>query len=144
MKEVTIYADGACSNNPGPGGWGTILIHGNKSKKLSGYKELTTNNIMELTAVIEGMNALKEKCKIDVYTDSKYIVDSVTKWLPGWQKNGWKTSSKQQVKNIELWEKILEHINFHQVSWHWVKGHDGNIYNEECDKLAKEQIISKK
>ncbi|MBU4487103.1 MAG: ribonuclease HI, partial [Candidatus Delongbacteria bacterium] len=123
MKEVTIYADGACSKNPGPGGWGVVLICGNYKKELSGYSELTTNNIMELTAVIEGMNALKEKCKIDVYTDSKYIVDSVTKWLSNWQKNGWKTYNKKPIKNIEFWGEIVNLIGFHQVNWHWIKGH---------------------
>jgi len=144
MKQVTIYADGACSKNPGPGGWGTVMIYEDKIKKLSGFKEMSTNNIMELTAVIQGLKALKEKCRVEVFTDSKYIVDSVTKWLPGWKKNGWITSSKKQVKNIDLWQELTSLSELHEVSWNWVKGHNGNLYNEECDKMAKDQIESNK
>ncbi|HAQ60851.1 TPA: ribonuclease HI [Candidatus Delongbacteria bacterium] len=144
MKQVTIYADGACSKNPGPGGWGTVLIYEDKIKKLSGFHEMSTNNIMELTAVIQGLKALKEKCRIEVFTDSKYIVDSVTKWLPGWKRNGWITSSKKQVKNIDLWQELTSLSDLHEVSWNWVKGHNGNLYNEECDKMAKDQIESNK
>jgi len=144
MKQVTLYADGACSKNPGPGGWGTVLIYGDKIKKLSGFQEASTNNIMELTAVIQGMKALKEKCRIDIYTDSKYIVDSIKEWLPNWQKNGWKTSAKKDVKNIDLWKEIIRLTELHDVEWHWVKGHNGNLYNEECDKMAKDQIEQNK
>lgn len=140
MKQVTLYADGACSRNPGPGGWGTVLIYGDKIKTISGFHNESTNNIMELTAVIEGMKALKEECRIDIYTDSKYVVDAVTQWLPNWQRNGWKTSANKPVKNAELWREILKLISFHKVDWHWIKGHNGNQYNEECDRLAKDQI----
>ena len=105
---------------------------------------MSTNNIMELTAVIQGLKALKEKCRIEVFTDSKYIVDSVTKWLPGWKRNGWITSSKKQVKNIDLWQELTSLSDLHEVSWNWVKGHNGNLYNEECDKMAKDQIESNK
>ncbi len=140
MKQVTIYADGACSKNPGPGGWGTVLIYEDKVKKLSGFQEMSTNNIMELTAVIQGLKALKEKCRIEVFTDSKYIVDSVTKWLPGWKRNGWTTSSKKQVKNLVLWKELTYLSDLHEIRWNWVKGHSGNLYNEECDKMAKDQI----
>jgi len=140
MKQVTIYADGACSKNPGPGGWGTVLIYEDKVKKLSGFQEMTTNNIMELTAVIQGLKALKVKCRIEVFTDSKYIVDSVTKWLPGWKRNGWITSSKKQVKNLGLWQELTSLSELHDIRWNWVKGHNGNLYNEECDKMAKDQI----
>jgi len=142
MKEVTLYADGACSRNPGPGGWGAVLLYGDRIKKISGFNPETTNNIMEMTAVIEGMSVLKEKCKIDIYTDSKYVVDSATMWLLNWQKNGWKTSAKKPVKNIELWKKIIELSAFHHTKWYWVKGHDGNKYNEECDEMARNEILS--
>lgn len=144
MKQVTLYADGACSRNPGPGGWAAILIYGEKVKKLSGFQQDSTNNIMELTAVIEGMKALKEKCEIDIFTDSKYIVDAVSEWLPNWQRNGWKTSAGKPVKNVELWREIVELKGFHKIKWNWIKGHDGNLYNEECDVMAKEQIESNK
>lgn len=144
MKQVSIYADGACSKNPGPGGWGVILIYGDKVKKMSGFQEDSTNNIMEMTAVIEGMKALKERCEVNIFTDSKYVVDSVTEWLPNWKKNGWITSSRKPVKNIDLWKEIVELSGHHKVNWHWIKGHDGNEYNEECDKLAKEQIAENK
>ncbi|MDD3044152.1 MAG: ribonuclease HI [Candidatus Delongbacteria bacterium] len=142
MKKVTMYTDGACSKNPGPGGWGVVLIYGEKIKKVSGYSSMTTNNIMELTAFIEGMKLLKEKCEVDLYTDSKYLTDSATKWLTGWEKNGWKTSAKKEVKNIPLWKTISEMIRSHKVVFNWVKGHDGNLYNEECDRLAREEILT--
>jgi len=141
MKKVTMYTDGACSKNPGPGGWGAVLIYGNVIKKISGYSPETTNNIMELTAFIEAMRLLKEKCEVDLYTDSKYLTDSATVWLNNWHKNGWKTSGKKDVKNISLWKEISDMINFHKVNFNWVKGHDGNLYNEECDRLAREEIL---
>lgn len=142
MKEVILYTDGACSGNPGPGGWGAILIYKGTVKKISGYSRRTTNNVMELTAVIKGLEILKEKCMIDVYTDSKYIVDSVTLWLENWIKNGWKTSTKKPVKNIDCWQIIVELKQHHDIKWHWVRGHDGNEYNEECDRIARQEIIS--
>lgn len=141
MKKVTMYTDGACSKNPGPGGWGTVLIYGDRIKRISGYCGMTTNNIMELTAFIEGMKMLKEKCEVDLYTDSRYLVDSATKWLHGWICSGWRTSSRKEVKNIGLWKEISSVIAAHKVNFNWVKGHDGNTFNEECDRMAREEII---
>lgn len=140
MKEVSLYTDGACSFNPGPGGWGAVLIYQGKEKKISGFCGNTTNNIMEITAVIEGLDLLKEKCRVKVYSDSKYVVDSAEKWLDGWKRNGWRRADKKPVKNLELWERIIELKKKHDISWIWVKGHDGNEYNEECDRMAREQI----
>ncbi|MFO7810187.1 MAG: ribonuclease HI [Candidatus Delongbacteria bacterium] len=141
MKVLTLYTDGACSGNPGEGGWCSILIYNGREKKISGYSEKTTNNIMELTAVVEGLEMLKESCIVNVYTDSKYIVDSVTKWLDNWVENGWRTSSKKPVKNIEFWQRIVRMTGIHDIRWNWVKGHDGDLYNEECDKIAREEIL---
>lgn len=141
MKEVKLYTDGACSGNPGQGGWGAVLIYRDCIRKISGYSPETTNNIMELTAVVEGIGILKEKCAVDVYTDSKYIVDAVNEWLPNWIRNGWVTSSKKPVKNIIYWKRIMELSQKHRIRWFWVKGHDGNVYNEECDRMAREEII---
>ncbi|MCK5759680.1 MAG: ribonuclease HI [Candidatus Delongbacteria bacterium] len=140
MKNVTIYTDGACSGNPGPGGWGGIILYENHRKEISGFEENTTNNIMELKAVIESLKVLNKNCNIKLYTDSKYIVDSITKWVYNWQKNGWRTSKKEPVKNKELLEEILNLSEIHNIEWYWVKGHDGNPLNEECDQLAKHQI----
>ncbi|HQO08863.1 MAG TPA: ribonuclease HI [Clostridiales bacterium] len=140
MKQVTLYTDGACSGNPGPGGWGSIVMYKDNLRKISGFKKDTTNNIMEMTAVLEGMKTLKEKCEVKIYTDSKYVVDSITKWIENWQKNGWKTSSKKDVKNSELWKEILKLNSYHKTEWIWVKGHNGNEYNEECDRMAREEI----
>ncbi|MBN2790429.1 MAG: ribonuclease HI [Candidatus Delongbacteria bacterium] len=140
MKDVTIYTDGACSNNPGPGGWGAIIMYGNIRRELSGYEPDTTNNSMELRAVIESLKLLKESCNVKLYTDSKYIVDSVTKWVHNWKSNGWRTSKKEPVKNKHLLEEVLKLSEVHKIEWHWVKGHDGNQFNEECDLLAKNQI----
>lgn len=144
MKEVTIYTDGACSGNPGEGGWGAVVMYKGIEKRISGYSEMTTNNIMEMTAVIEGIKLLKEKCEINIFTDSKYIVDSVTLWLQNWIKNGWISYSKKPVKNVEYWKQIVELSNYHEIKWNWVKGHDGNAYNEECDRLAREEILKHK
>ncbi|NOR44878.1 MAG: ribonuclease HI [Candidatus Delongbacteria bacterium] len=141
MKDITIYTDGACSGNPGPGGWGGIILYENHRKEISGFEENTTNNVMELKAVIESLKALNKKCNVKLYTDSKYIVDSITKWVYNWQKNGWRTSKKEPVKNKELLEEILNLSEIHNIEWHWVKGHDGNQLNEDCDQLAKHQII---
>lgn len=140
MKDVIIYTDGACSNNPGPGGWGGIILYDGRRKEVAGFEESTTNNIMELTAVIESLKVLKESCNIKLYTDSKYVVDSVTKWVFNWIKNGWKTSNKEPVKNRQLFEELLNLSKNHRIEWNWVKGHDGNSLNEECDLLAKNQI----
>ncbi len=136
---IFIYADGACSGNPGPGGWGTVLKCPARSleKHLSGAEANTTNNRMELRAVIEGLSALKKPCTVTVVTDSRYIVDAFQKrWLAGWQKNGWRTASKQPVKNIELWQELLQAMSPHTVSWQWIRGHNGHPENEIADSLA--------
>ncbi len=136
MKEISIYTDGACSGNPGPGGWGAVLIYNNKEKHLFGPETNTTNNRMELMAVIKSLNSLKEPCLINLYTDSKYVMEGATKWIHGWIKNGWKNASKKPVKNDDLWKDLLDAMNPHKINWNWVKGHDGNKYNEIADQLA--------
>ncbi len=137
MKHVTIYTDGACSGNPGPGGWGAILMMGDNEKELSGGEANTTNNRMELMAAIEALNALKEPCRVDLYTDSQYVRKGITEWIVGWQKNGWKNSQKKPVKNADLWQDLLKARETHQVEWHWVKGHSGDVNNERADTLAR-------
>ena len=140
MKTVTIYTDGACSGNPGPGGWGAILQYKQHKLELSGGAVSTTNNQMELTGVIEGLKALTEPCKVELYTDSQYIVNAINKgWLRNWQKNGWKKADKSPVLNKELWLEIIELFNKHDVTVHWVKGHAENEYNNRCDQLAVAQ-----
>ncbi len=138
--EVTIYTDGACSGNPGPGGWGVILISGKHRKELSGAAAETTNNQMELMAAIEGLNALKFPSIVDLYTDSNYVRDGITKWINGWKRNGWRTSAKKPVKNVELWQQLDEAEARHEVRWHWVKGHAGHPENERADELARQAI----
>lgn len=139
MKSVELFTDGACSGNPGPGGWGAILRFGNAEKELSGGEMNTTNNRMELTAVIEGLSALKEPCAVKLTTDSKYVADGVTKgWAESWRKNGWRKADKKPALNPDLWEKLLDLLKIHQVEICWVKGHAGHIENERCDKLAVE------
>ncbi len=140
MKKIEIYTDGACSGNPGKGGYGVILKYKNNEKELSGYAEETTNNKMELTAVIKGLKALKEPCEIDIYTDSQYVKQGITEWIYNWQKNGWKTADKKAVKNAELWQELSELIKPHKISWHWVKGHSGDPMNERADTLATNEI----
>ena len=136
---VNIYTDGACSGNPGPGGWGTILVYGSVQKELSGASDDTTNNRMELTGVIEGLSALKESCKVELYSDSKYVCDALLKgWLESWVQNGWKKADKKPVLNAELWQQLYELLKKHEVSVHWIKGHNGHEFNERCDKLAVE------
>ena len=137
MKHVDIYTDGACSGNPGPGGWGAILRHGKAEKELAGGEPDTTNNRMELTAAIEALNALNESCKVDLYTDSSYVKDGIGGWIEGWKRNGWKTAAKKPVKNAELWQALEEARNRHDVTWHWVKGHAGHPENERADELAR-------
>lgn len=137
MKSVEIFTDGACSGNPGPGGWGTILRFNGTTKELSGGEAVTTNNRMELMAAISGLNALKEPCTVDLYTDSKYVMDGISKWIHGWKKNGWKTADKKPVKNGELWQGLDEANRRHKVTWHWVKGHAGHVENERADELAR-------
>ena len=140
MKQVEIFTDGACSGNPGPGGWGTVLRFGAIEKELSGGAADTTNNRMELTAVIEGLKALKEPCAVTLTTDSKYVCDSINKsWVYGWQKRGWIKSDKKPALNVDLWEQLLPLLETHKVTFVWVKGHAGHPENERCDQLAVEQ-----
>ena len=137
MKEVTIFTDGACSGNPGPGGWGVILRYGEREKELSGGEKNTTNNRMELTAAIKGLSALKEKCKVLLVTDSKYVADGIGKgWAVSWQKNGWRKADKKPALNPDLWEELLRLTEYHDITIEWVKGHDGHPENERCDALA--------
>ena len=140
MKKLTLYTDGACSGNPGPGGWACVLIYGGHEKELSGGAAETTNNRMEMTAALEGLKALKRPCKVEFYTDSNYLKDGVTQWLAGWKKRGWKTATKKPVKNQDIWEQLDQVIQNHQIEWHWVKGHAGDEYNERCDELAREAL----
>lgn len=139
-KKVKIYTDGACSGNPGPGGWGAVLIYGTTEREISGAESLTTNNRMELQAAIEALSALKRPCEVALYTDSNYVKDGITQWLTGWKQNGWKTSAKKPVKNVELWQALEAALLPHRVSWHWVKGHNGDVYNEKADFLARNAI----
>ena len=142
MKQVIMYTDGACRGNPGPGGLGAFITYEGASKEIFGGKPDATNNQMELSAAIEGMVALKEPCQIDLFTDSKYVMDGITQWIHNWKKNNWRTAAKKDVKNKELWQKLDELINFHQVQWHWVKGHSGDEGNEMADLLANKGIDS--
>ena len=140
---VTIYTDGACSGNPGPGGWGAVLISGDKEKDLKGGEPETTNNRMELMGAIEALRALKKPCKVDLYTDSTYVRKGITEWIHSWKKNGWKTADKKPVKNADLWQELEEAEKKHDVTWHWVKGHNGHPLNERADELARAGIPSK-
>ena len=136
-REVKIYTDGACSGNPGPGGWGAILIYAHNKKELFGGTAETTNNRMELMAAIEGLKALKESCIVHVYTDSNYVKDGITQWLKVWKAKGWKTANNKPVKNQDLWQELEEQVEKHHVHWHWVKGHNGHPENERADELAR-------
>ena len=141
MEEVIIYTDGACSGNPCPGGWGSILMYQENRKEISGGRKDTTNNVMELTAVIEALKLLKFKCKVRVYSDSAYVVNAFNqKWIYGWMKNGWKNASKEPVKNKELWEELYGLTKSHDVTFIKVKGHSDNEYNNRCDEMAREAI----
>ena len=140
MAEVVIYTDGACSGNPGPGGWGAIMQYGDTEKELFGGDPATTNNRMELMAAIQALEALKRPTAVTLYTDSKYVHDGITKWINGWQRNGWKTSAKQPVKNGDLWQRLVEARDSHDVTWRWVKGHAGDPGNERADELARRGI----
>ena len=137
-NKVIIHTDGACSGNPGPGGWGAVLEYNGTVKELKGGEALTTNNRMELTAAIEALSALKRPCEIELHTDSVYLKDGLTKWIHGWKRNGWKTADKKPVKNVELWQALDEAVKLHTIDWRWVKGHDGNAMNERADQLANE------
>lgn len=138
MKEVTIYTDGACSGNPGPGGWGALLIYNNARKIISGGEAHTTNNRMELLAVIESLKILKTSCVGKLYTDSKYVQQGITTWLSGWKKNNWKNSSKKEIKNLDLWQALDAEISKHKIEFHWVKAHNGHPENELVDELARQ------
>ena len=136
MNEVTIYTDGACSGNPGKGGWGAILIYAKEKKYMSGSKQFTTNNQMELTATIEALKAIVKPSNIALYTDSQYVKNGITSWIFNWKKNGWKTANKKPVANKGLWIDLDKYVDFHSVNWFWVKGHSGDHYNEIADELA--------
>ncbi len=138
--EVTIYTDGACSGNPGPGGWGAVLISGDKEKDLNGGEADTTNNRMELMGAIEALKALKKPCKVDLYTDSTYVRKGIMEWIHSWKKNGWRTADKKPVKNADLWQMLEEEAKKHAITWHWVKGHSGHPLNERADELARAGI----
>jgi len=136
LSPVTIHTDGACKGNPGPGGWGAILQAAGKSKELSGGESLTTNNRMELTAAIMALEALTRPCRVDLHTDSKYVMDGITGWIHGWKARGWKTADRKPVKNADLWQRLDAARARHEVRWHWVKGHAGHELNERADQLA--------
>jgi ribonuclease HI len=140
MKRVTIFTDGACAGNPGPGGWGAVLIAGSHRRELSGSDSETTNNRMEMTAALEALRALKEPCEVDLYTDSQYLRNGMEQWLAKWKRSHWRTAAKKPVKNADLWEQLDAATQRHTVRWHWVRGHDGNVENERCDELANEAI----
>jgi len=138
VKKIEIFTDGACKGNPGPGGWGAILRMGKHEKEMSGSDPQTTNNRMEMTAVVRALNALTEPCEVNVCTDSRYVIDGMTKWIQGWQKKGWINASKQPVRNADLWHDLIEACRNHKVTWQWVRGHDGHVENERADKLASD------
>ncbi|MDT9013182.1 MAG: ribonuclease [Pseudomonadota bacterium] len=142
MKRVEAFTDGACKGNPGPGGWGVVLRMGQHEKELSGHEAHTTNNRMELTAVIRALDALKEPCHVALHTDSRYVIDGITKWIFGWQKNGWINSQKKPVLNADLWQELLESRRRHRIDWIWVKGHDGHPENERADRLASDAALA--
>tara|TARA_E500000318_G_scaffold81520_1_gene76792 strand:+ start:823 stop:1254 length:432 start_codon:yes stop_codon:yes gene_type:complete len=136
-KRVEIYTDGACSGNPGPGGWGAILRYGDTEKELSGGEKETTNNRMEMMAAITSLESLTRPMHVDLYTDSTYVRDGITKWIHGWKKRGWRTADKKPVKNMELWQRLEAAVERHEIEWHWVKGHAGHPENERADELAR-------
>ena len=140
-EKVRIFTDGACKGNPGPGGWGAIIRFKDKEKEINGYNSLTTNNIMELTAVIESLKMINKSFNIEITTDSKYVKNGISTWIYNWKNNGWKTASKKPVKNKELWVELDSLIQKHHIDWKWVKGHSGHIENERADELANEAIL---
>ncbi|MFZ4125063.1 MAG: ribonuclease HI [Rickettsiales bacterium] len=140
MKHIKIYTDGACSGNPGPGGWGALLVYGETEKEIHGGEKDTTNNRMEMMAVIMALKHLKEPCKVDLYTDSKYVTQGMTEWVRTWKAKGWKTADKKPVKNVDLWQELERQAERHNVTWHWVKGHAGHAENERADALARSAI----
>lgn len=140
MKRIEIFTDGACRGNPGRGGWGALLRYGDRERELCGGEALTTNNRMELTAAIEALAALRERCEVDLYTDSQYVRDGVTRWMANWKRRGWRTADRKPVKNIDLWQALDREATRHQVRWHWVRGHSGHDGNERADQLANRGI----
>ncbi len=138
MKQLEIFTDGACKGNPGPGGWGAVIRYGKHEKEISGGEPDTTNNRMELSAAIQALKTLIEPCHVKLHTDSKYVLDGITKWIHGWQRNGWKNASKQPVRNADLWRDLIDAAARHQVEWIWVKGHSGHPENERADRLASD------
>jgi len=136
LSEVEMFTDGACKGNPGPGGWGVVIRAGAREKELSGGESPTTNNRMELLAAIEGLKALTRPCRVRLYTDSIYVRDGITRWVHGWQRNGWRTADRKPVKNAELWQELIDAAAPHRVEWHWVKGHSGHAENDRADALA--------
>jgi len=141
-RTVEIFTDGACSGNPGPGGWGAVLRYGTAERELSGGEASTTNNRMEMMAAIVALETLKRPSRVDLHTDSTYLRDGITKWIHGWKRNGWKTAAKKPVKNVDLWQRLEKALERHEVSWHWVKGHAGHPENERADALARAGIES--
>jgi ribonuclease HI len=140
MTRVQIFTDGACQGNPGPGGWAAILVSGPHRREVTGYEPATTNNRMELRAAIEGLRNLKQPCAVELYTDSQYLKNGMEQWMAKWKRNGWRTAARQPVKNADLWEELDAAAGRHDISWHWVRGHDGHVENERCDWLANEAI----
>ena len=141
VKRVDIFTDGACKGNPGPGGWGAILRMGQHEKELSGGEPQTTNNRMEMTAVIRALNALTESCEVHLHTDSRYVIDGMTKWIEGWKRKGWINASKQPVRNADLWHEMIAAAQRHRIRWEWVRGHDGHVENERADRLASDAAM---
>ena len=144
MKHVEVFTDGACKGNPGPGGWGAVLRYGTIEKDMSGGEALTTNNRMEMMAAVKALQALKKPSHVTLSTDSRYVMDGLTKWLKGWQRNGWKTASKQPVKNADLWRELIAAAAPHRIDWKWVKGHAGHPDNERADKLASDAALAQR
>jgi ribonuclease HI len=141
MTEAEIYTDGACSGNPGPGGWGAVLRYGDHVRELHGGEASTTNNRMELMAAISALEALSRPSTVQLYTDSRYVLDGITKWMPNWERRGWQTAAKKPVKNVDLWQRLDAAKQPHQVTWHWVKGHNGDPGNERADELARQGAL---
>lgn len=142
LPVINIYSDGACKGNPGVGGWGALLVSGEHRKELVGGERLTTNNRMELTAVIEALQSLKRSSRVCIHTDSQYVLKGITEWLPNWKRRGWRTSGNTPVKNVDLWQRLDELVSQHQVDWLWVKGHNGHPGNERADALANQGVLS--